>query len=112
MSIMQTEPTQGLRYNTGKLRWSLMDYKAMEPMIQVLMYGAKKYTVELEDGTVVPGDNNWKKGMPQTTILDCLQRHLAALMNGEVLDPESGLPHIGHVLCNAMFYSHFEQSNL
>lgn len=105
---MDKAPTKGLRYNSGKLKWSLMDYQAMESMIRVLMYGADKYTVTLTDGTVVPGDNNWKLGLPKQVILDCMQRHLAALMNGEANDPESGLPHIGHIMCNAMFYSHFE----
>lgn len=108
MTTTLTEaPTTGLRYDTGKLQWHLMDYRAMEPMIQVLMYGAKKYTVELEDGTVVPGDHNWKKGMALEKILDCMQRHVADLMAGETIDKESGLPIIGHVLCNGMFASHF-----
>ena len=108
MNTLDKEPEAGLRYNEGKLRWSLMDYKAMEPMILVLMYGAKKYTVEV-DGKVIPGDNNWKKGLSLESLQDCMQRHLAAIMNGEEVDPESGLPHIGHLMCNAMMYSHFKQ---
>jgi hypothetical protein len=87
----------GLRFNTGKLRWSLMHYRSMEPMIRVLMFGAEKYD-----------DHNWQKGLNKTEILECLQRHLAALMGGEAIDKESGQPHIGHILCNAMFYSYFE----
>jgi hypothetical protein len=93
---------KGLRYNKGKLRWSLVDYKALEPMIRVLMYGAEKYTTQ-----EASGDHNWKKGLDKIEILECLQRHLAALMDGELYDKESGLPHIGHIMCNAMFYSHF-----
>lgn len=90
----------GLRFNTGKLRWSLMDYKAMEPMIRVLMFGAEKYD-----------DHNWKKGLDKTEILDCAQRHLASLMDGELIDKESGLPHIGHLMCNGMFYSYFTKTD-
>ena len=45
--------------------------------------------------------------MDLVSVLDCMQRHLAALMDGEVFDKESGLPHIGHILCNAKFYSYF-----
>jgi len=97
---MSTTSNQGLRYNAGKLRWSLMDYKAMEPMIRVLMFGSQKYD-----------DHNWKKGLDKIEILESLQRHLAGMMNGETHDNESGLPHIGHILCNAMFYSHFEQKD-
>ena len=87
----------GLRFNEGKIRWSLMHYKSMEPMVRVLMYGAEKYS-----------DNNWQKGLNKKEILECLQRHLAALMDGETHDKESGLPHIGHILCNAMFHSYFD----
>lgn len=87
----------GLRFNTGKLRWGLVHYKSLEPLVRVLMFGADKYD-----------DNNWKKGLDQREILECMQRHLAALMDGESIDAESNLPHIGHILCNAMFYSYFD----
>jgi hypothetical protein len=32
--------------------------------------------------------------------LACLQRHLAAWQRGEECDPESGLPHLAHAMCN------------
>lgn len=86
----------GLRFNSGKPRWSLVHYKSLEPMIRVLEYGAEKYD-----------DFNWAKGLVPREILECMQRHLAALMDGEELDKESQLYHIGHVMCNAMFYSYF-----
>ena len=103
-TMPKLQELKGLRYNKGKLRWSLVDYKALEPMIRVLMYGAEKYTTP-----EASGDHNWKKGLDKTEILECAQRHLAALMSGEIYDKESGLPHIGHFLCNGMFYSHFSQ---
>ena len=34
---------QALRYNQGKVQWSLVDYKSIEPMVRVLEYGCKKY---------------------------------------------------------------------
>jgi hypothetical protein len=97
-----TSTQQALRYNAGKPQWNLVDFKALEPMVQVLMYGAKKYT---KDG--VSGAHNWKKGLPVTATIDSLMRHLTAYLGGEELDPESGLPHIGHIMCNIMFISHF-----
>jgi hypothetical protein len=87
------------RFNQGKMQWTMMDFKAMEPMIQVLMYGAKKYDRD-----------NWKKACPKKLdLLDSLERHFVGLVAGESVDSESGLPHIGHLMCNAMFYSYWEQ---
>jgi hypothetical protein len=85
----------GLRYNTGKLKWSLVSWKALAPMVRVLMFGAEKYD-----------DHNWKKGLKYTEITESLQRHLNAFIEGEENDPESKLSHVGHILCNAMFLSY------
>lgn len=45
---------------------------------------------------------NWEKGLPQSQIAASLQRHLWAYMEGENLDPDSKLPHVGHILWNAV----------
>ena len=82
------------RFNNGKLRWSLISWEALKPMVQVLMFGAEKYE-----------PNNWKKGLKYSTISESLQRHLYSFMEGEDNDPESKLSHLGHILCNAMFLS-------
>lgn len=86
---------KGSRYNQGKLKWSLVSYKALEPMVQVLMFGAQKYS-----------SWNWSKGLKYTEICDSLQRHLNAFLAGEDNDQESKLHHVGHILCNAMFLSY------
>ncbi|MEO9257050.1 MAG: dATP/dGTP diphosphohydrolase domain-containing protein, partial [Crocinitomicaceae bacterium] len=87
-----------LRYNSNKLRWSLVDFDALEDMVKVLDFGSKKYA-----------DNNWKKGLKTTEIFESIMRHLSAYMRGEEFDLESGLPHTGHILCNAMFLSYMEK---
>lgn len=56
---------------------------------RVFAYGAKKYAPW-----------NWAKGMPWSVPLACAVRHLLAMEADEELDPESGLPHRGHVACN------------
>jgi len=38
-----------------------------------------------------------------------MMRHLSALMDGEEKDKESGISHIGHIQCNAMFYNYFNK---
>lgn len=90
---IETKPL-GDRKNQGKLQWNLVDFPSLEPMIRVLMFGAQKYSA-----------HNWKKGLKVTEVIDSLMRHLVALNDGEDNDPESTLPHIGHILCNAMFLS-------
>jgi len=114
----------GLRFNTGKLKWSLVSWRALGPMVQVLMYGAHKYTTfKRDDGSTVTGAqiskedakglevvtsgaNNWKGGLKYTEVAESLKRHLFAFVEGEDVDGESGLLHIGHILCNAMFLSY------
>ncbi len=88
-----------LRYNEWKPEWTLVDFDSLEPMVHVLEFGAKKYARE-----------NWKKPMDRKKILDSLMRHLVRLMADEELDSESKLPHIGHILCNAMFYSYHSKN--
>lgn len=83
------------RYNEGKPKWGLVHYESLVPMIKVLEFGAIKYSPE-----------NWKKGLDTKEILESMQRHLAALMDGEELDKESGISHMGHIQCNAMFYNY------
>lgn len=85
----------GSRYNKGKLKWSLVSWKALEPMVRVLMFGAEKYD-----------DHNWKKGLKWTECSESLLRHMTAFLEGEDNDPESKISHVGHILCNAMFLSY------
>ena len=91
-ALIERDSLQALRYNQGKLQWSLVDFKSLEGMVKVLEMGAEKYD-----------KHNWKKGMPVTQVGESLMRHLFAFLNGENTDSESGLSHLSHVLCNAMF---------
>lgn len=86
---------KGDRYNEGKPKWSLVHFGSLVPMIRVLEFGAEKYSPD-----------NWKKGLDLKEILESMQRHLAALMDGEEFDSESGISHMGHIQCNAMFYNY------
>lgn len=86
---------KGKRFNKGKLRWSLVDFPSLEPMVKVLEFGAEKYD-----------DHNWKKGLSTTEICESLLRHLTAYLDGEDSDKESGISHIGHIQCNAMFLAY------
>lgn len=94
------DPNMAMRFNEGKLQWSLVHYKSLEPMIRVLEFGAKKYAPK-----------NWQKPMDTMKILESMQRHLASLMDGEEIDSESGISHMGHIMCNAMFYNYHIEKN-
>jgi len=88
------------RFNVGKIKWTLVHFKSIECMVEVLMFGAKKYAPD-----------NWKIGLNLKEIEDSMQRHLASLIDGEIRDPESGLYHIGHIMCNCMFWMYHYTKN-
>lgn len=56
---------------------------------KVFDYGRRKYAAW-----------NWAKGMAWSVPIACAARHLKSMIEGEDVDPESGLPHRGHVFCN------------
>ena len=115
---------KGLRYNTGKPKWSLVDFTSLEPLAKVMEYGAHKYSIFEDDHgnqfkgseiskeraaglkLISSGKDNWKKGLDRDEVLESLSRHLFALMDGEEIDPDSGEHHIGHIMCNTMFWSY------
>jgi hypothetical protein len=79
----------GARFNGGKPDFSLLPLCTLEDEVKVWMYGKQKYAAW-----------NWAKGMPWSVPLACLMRHMAAWQRGEENDPESGLPHLAHAMCN------------
>lgn len=66
-----------------------LGFGGWEECAMVFDYGRRKYKAW-----------NWAKGMAWSVPLACAARHLMAMLRGEENDPESGLPHRGHVFCN------------
>lgn len=91
---------KAIRHNKGKPKWSLVHYGSMVPMIRALEHGLREY-----------GKDNWKKGLDPTEILESIQRHLASIMDGELVDPSTGVSHMGHIQANAMFYNYFTSNS-
>lgn len=83
----------GSKFDQGKARYSLVPPDAMAGFVDVLTFGAEKYSAE-----------NWKQ-VPdlQNRYYDALQRHLAAYRAGDKLDTESGLHHLAHAMCCVAF---------
>lgn len=84
----------GAKLDGGKLRPALVlggFASAVEAMVKVGSDGARKYT-----------DNGWKT-VPngKARYEDALLRHLLAHLRGELIDEESGSPHISHCMWNA-----------
>lgn len=100
---MRTSPTGGMRANIGKVAFgrilSLVSKPALAGVGRVLEYGAKKYAAR-----------NWEKGLAWVATCDSLLRHTLAFLDGEDFDPETGLPNVHHIMCNAMFLAHFYET--
>lgn len=94
VEIRKVAEIRGSRFNSGKPRFDLLDWDALQGTAAILEFGAKKYA-----------PYNWKKGLPYMEILASMMRHIAAITRGEDNDPETGLPHADHIQCNAMFLS-------
>lgn len=77
----------------GKLRYDLVPFEAIKGLVQVLTFGAMKYS-----------PNGWR------SVPDAIERYKAAFLRhyylmeeGEYFDSDSKLPHIFHMLCNVVF---------
>lgn len=81
----------GMKFDTDKLRFDLIPAIATEGLAAVLTYGAKKYK-----------PNNWRSVDPQRYVA-AFERHWHAYISGELLDKESGLPHLAHCMTNLSF---------
>lgn len=93
--------SNGLRYDDGKIPMELLSPIAMEGTALVLQFGAIKYELR-----------NWEKGMHWSKVIAPLLRHVFAFMRGEDNDAETGLPHVHHIGCNAMFLQHYFEYKL
>ena len=84
---------EGKKFDSGKPRWSLLPRGTLRKVIQVLEAGAVKYDVD-----------NWKS-VPdaRTRYYDAMNRHIEAWWGGEKQDPETGIHHLAHATCCALF---------
>jgi hypothetical protein len=93
-TIESPNPKPGaVKHDSGKPDWSLVPMETLEYVAKVMTFGAEKYA---RDG--------WKE-LPdfENRYFAAMLRHLTAWQAGEKVDPESGLPHLAHVLTNATF---------
>jgi hypothetical protein len=81
------------KFDAGKSPWSLLPWRGAQAVVDVLAYGAQKYSPQ-----------SWRL-VPNLVerYTDALLRHQTAILQGEDIDSESHLPHAYHVACNALF---------
>lgn len=86
----------GLRFDTGKIDLGQCPTSLIASVAYNLMKNSDKH------GGKYP-DNNWRRGMDWTKVLNCLQRHLEDFKNGIDVDPTDGVPTMWKVATNAAF---------
>jgi hypothetical protein len=93
---------EGMKFDTGKLRYSLIPTIATKALAVTLTEALSKY---------IP--NSWKT-VPnaEERYMDALMRHLEAHRSGEIFDNDSGRPHLWHVLTNAVFLVWFQDNEV
>ena len=85
--------SNNVKKDEGKSRWDLLMWEEVEEVVKVLTFGARKY----------PKDSWSKIPNPKERYFSACTRHVIAWWRGEELDPESGLSHLAHAVCNLLF---------
>ncbi len=79
---------KALKYDNGKVDWSLMPIEAMEEVIKVFEKGALKYA-----------RNNYRHGFNSNRLIASCLRHITTWQRGTDLDEETQLSHLSHAIC-------------
>ena len=89
---------EGVKHDSGKLRWDLLPIEIIEDVVKILTFGASKYTPE-----------NWK-GVSIERYYAALMRHIVAWRKGEITDTESNVRHLAHAITNLIFIMWLEEN--
>lgn len=91
MSICESVLPEGQKFDSDKLDWTLLPWKEVEQVLEILEFGAKKYSKD-----------NWQK-VESSRYEKAAMRHLISYVTGEKNDQETGKSHLAHLVCNALF---------
>lgn len=89
---MKESNITGIKFDKEKLQWHLLPMKVLEPVMRVLMFGAKKYAPD-----------NWMHVKPKSRYYDACMRHMTAWQSGEINDKETGENHLAHAIASLIF---------
>jgi hypothetical protein len=92
----------GAKDDAAKLPVELVPPEAIEAIAEILDFGRQKYT---EDG--------WKE-VPNAyrRYTAAALRHIYAILRGELIDEDSGKPHVYHLACNAAFLCYLHKRGI
>ena len=83
----------GAKNDDGKLQLSVVPPEAIVAIARIREYGNKKYA----------DPQNWRRVLPEKFHEAMLRHCLACWEDPYAVDPESGLPHLWHLMCNGAF---------
>jgi len=89
------------KFDKGKRLWRAVPFEVIDVIAGVFHHGALKY-----------GSKNYQKCEDWDRYFDAMMRHIVSWRNGEKIDPDSGLPTLAHVICNAWMLLWHEQKEL
>lgn len=82
----------GIKHDGEKEPMALFSSIWLRGVSRVLGFGARKYAAD-----------NWRDGIAYRRLISACLRHVTSFMEGEDLDPETGLSHLDHASCCLMF---------
>lgn len=109
LSLLKTE---GVKYDTGKVRLELLPPEFLFAVAQILTFGANKYA-----------DRNWELGMKWSRVFGALMRHMWTWWGNKSerttnnflfgpLDTETGYSHLHHAGACLAFLITYEERNI
>lgn len=90
-NVEEVQKDQKHKLDEGKVEYRLLPVQALKSVAEVLTFGAVKYA-----------PHSWRR-VETYRLLDATYRHLETVRGGELIDTESGLPHLAHAITNLMF---------
>lgn len=111
MEIKPTNPNEGIKHDSEKVRIELVPPEIIFAVADILTFGAKKYS-----------DRNWENGMKWGRVFGALMRHLWSWWGGArptttnfvfgSLDSETGKSHLWHAACCIAFLVSYEERKI
>lgn len=96
-----SERNQAIKQDKGKVRLELIPPEAYLALGEVLTYGLIDHEI-----------NSWKQVEPDRFVGALLRHFIAYIKDPTSRNEESGILHIDHCLCNAMFLSSIVRNSI